>query len=158
MPDTTTTTDGNSFTVRLVGWTDMNHGVRALLFGHMVKLAMPVVREYLSDLYHDAQWLEENVQGPREFDFLVRPSGTNIAESARTGVSIGAGETARFYRVRVFEQNGRQHDGEWFASFTRVPLGDVATLPAPWVFKPVTPDFSFGRTGFIRNGVMTYAI
>jgi hypothetical protein len=124
MPDVDTTVTGETFTVRLSGWHPFNDGVRALLFGHMVKLAVPVVQHYHSDLYHDARWLEENVSGPTEFDWLVRPSGTNIAGTAKIGVEIGAGETARFYRVRVFSDPGRYEprddEGNWHVTFTRV--------------------------------------
>lgn len=99
-----------------------------LLFGAMVRRTIPVVKEYHSDLFHDVGWLKENVTGEAEFDFLVRPSGTNIGlthgsrskNSAIIGVQIGAGEGAVFYRVRVFEVSGM-----WFAEFKSIPLEDV---------------------------------
>lgn len=132
MPDENTATmvaTGESFTVRLVGWCEFNDSVRALLFGHMVKLAKPIVQEYQSDLYHDAMWLAENVTGARTFEWLVRPSGTNIDGSAEMGVKIGTSHNSRFYIVKVF--NGRErigsdpNEGDWHATFTRVPLMDV---------------------------------
>lgn len=120
-------------TVRLTGWLSFEEGatsIRALLFGAMVDRAFPVVREYRSDLYHDAQWLAEFVNGPTTFDYLVRSSGTNLSDSvnvdhnsARIAVAIGAGATAKFYRVELVEV-----EGLWSAVFTDVPLSQVADL------------------------------
>lgn len=54
------------------------HLVRAPLMGVLVDLARPVVRQYLSDHYYDAQWLSKYVQGPMEFFYGVREYGTDI--------------------------------------------------------------------------------
>lgn len=114
-------------TVRLVGFSDnfpdVAESARAVLFGAMIKRAAPVMKEYHSDLYHDANWLRENLNGPMTFDWLVRYSGTNLQEGARISVKIGAGEGATFYRVRVFHEKG-----VWFAEFTNVPLDQVPHL------------------------------
>jgi hypothetical protein len=125
MPDITTP-EATTFTVRLTGWgswEDLHLSIKALLFGHMVKLATPVLQEYRSDLYHDALWLHTSVTGPIEFEWLIRPSGTNLQDAARVGVKIGAGQTAQFWRITLFEVKG-----DWQATFTRIPLDEV---PAP---------------------------
>lgn len=53
--------------------------IRAVVFGHMVRLATPIVRHYVSDLYHDATWLTEHVTGDdARFLFAAREMGTTI--------------------------------------------------------------------------------
>jgi hypothetical protein len=131
--------------VPLVGWdtfAELAPSIRAKIFGEMVARARSVINEYHSDLYYDALWLAEWLVGPDEFEWLVRPSGTNIFDSARIGVEIGAGATAQFYRVRVFRARSMNltddrplpddGSGYWHAEFTRVPLHLVAHLaPIP---------------------------
>lgn len=126
-------------TYRLIGWgafEELQEPIRALLFGHMVKLAIPVVQEYLSDLYHEAHWIDENVNGETTFEFLVRHSGTNIGlpddpgNSARIGVQIGCGSSAEFYRVRVWAKKDRHGGDDWHATFTRIPLDQVPAVSA----------------------------
>lgn len=119
-------------TVRLYGYVkpedfaENSRPIRALLFGQLVERALPVVQEYISDLYHDVHWIDEHVNGEMTFEFLARHSGTNMglpedpANSARIGVQIGAGDAARFYRVRLFEERGM-----WRATFTQIPLDQV---------------------------------
>jgi len=116
--------------VRLVGWgtfEDLQLSIRARLFGELVKRATPVVKEYESDLFHDANWLTQHVNGPCTFDWLVRDSGTNIsltdapsgANAAVIGVQIGA-PGGVFYRVELVEERG-----QWSAIFTWIPLDEV---------------------------------
>ena len=89
------------------------------------RLVMPDVTDF-NDLFYDALWIQENVTGPIEFDFLVRPWGTNIGftsnsdNSARVGVRIGAGESAEFYHVVLFVERRR-----WKVTFTQVPLEEI---------------------------------
>jgi hypothetical protein len=48
-------TAANGEPIRLTGWFDqITYGVRALLFGELVKRTQPI-EHYPSDLYHDAQ-------------------------------------------------------------------------------------------------------
>lgn len=119
--------------IRLYGYVDNfaegSRPIRALLFGEMVRRAMPVMHEYQSDLFHDALWIEEYVNGPTTFDWLIRPSGTNLSthpdpsqNMARIGVRIGAGDGAVFYVVNVDVDRGM-----WFATFTEIPLAEVET-------------------------------
>lgn len=54
--------------------------IRAMLFGVLVSLVKDSVKDYFSDLYHDAWWIRENVDGPITFYYGVRAlgTGTNI--------------------------------------------------------------------------------
>lgn len=112
--------------VRLTGWFDWEEGkesIRALLFGAMVERAIPVTKHYLSDLYHDAVFVAEKVNGPTTFDWLVRQCGTDLNDTAHTQVNLGPGSDAVFYRVTLLAERGL-----WFADFTTVPLAEVAGL------------------------------
>lgn len=112
-----TTTESTTETIRLVGWgtfAELKDSIRPRLFGEMVKRAIPVVKEYHSDLFHDVHWLEENVTGETTFDFLVRTSGTNLGESARIMQEIGA-PGGVMYRVTL-----RCVGREWMVDFTEV--------------------------------------
>lgn len=52
---------------------------RSLVFGHLVKLAAPVVKHYQSDLYHDAIWLSRYMEGATfSFYWSCDESGTAI--------------------------------------------------------------------------------
>lgn len=122
-------------TVRLYGWepdwTRAKRPVLALLFGEMVRRATPIMREYQSDLYHDALWMEQHLTPGKSFDWLIRPSGTNLSDepdthknNAHIGVRIGAGDTAVLYRVTL-----RVHGhGEYTADFQSVPFDDIRAL------------------------------
>lgn len=87
-------TSTGSLTSHVVGqwgtFSELRGSILPRIFGHMVTLASPVVKEYHSDLYHDARWLDENVDGPMIVDYLVRTSGTNLGVSAQSMRSIGA--------------------------------------------------------------------
>lgn len=73
----------NTGTHDLWGWGDFDgSALHQRIFGHLVVLATPVVKEYHSDLFHDALWIKETVTGPTSFLFLVRHSGTHLGRSA----------------------------------------------------------------------------
>lgn len=57
--------------------------VRAHVFGHLVKLADGVLTAYHSDLYHDALWLRDVLNGPMTFCWSVGESGTGIGEDEK---------------------------------------------------------------------------
>src|ERR1700730_16995606 len=64
--------------VRLTGWFDqINNSVRALLFGELVTRSQPI-KQYPSDLYHDACWIASNVNSPMTFYWAPRTGGTDI--------------------------------------------------------------------------------
>lgn len=58
--------------------TDVAKSVQ-LVFGHLFRIAAPIVKWYHSDLYHDAMWLREYMVG-ESFTFLwsVDEDGTLI--------------------------------------------------------------------------------
>lgn len=113
-------------THRLVGWGDFETigtgYVLPRLFGHLVRLAAPVVQEYHSDLYRDAQWLPKNVTGPVELDFIVRHSGTHLGvvgadfNMARSYMEhpVNWSEGDRFYRLSLTVDER----GEWSLTIT----------------------------------------
>lgn len=119
---------GHVETHRLVGWgTDaefIKGYVLPRVFGHLVRLAAPVVQEFHSDLYSDAEWLPLNVTGPCEMDFVVRQHGThlgmvgenwNMARSYMESPSMWTGGD-RFYRLALTVDDR----GEWSLTITRV--------------------------------------
>jgi hypothetical protein len=79
--------------VFLTGWypffEEGSHIIRPLLFGVLVELAEGKLQEFRGDLFHDAKWLEENVNGPIKFPFMVRHSGTHIGDQdVQTAIDI----------------------------------------------------------------------
>lgn len=113
-------------THRLVGWgdfDDLSDQIRARLFGHLARLAGPVVAEYHSDLYRDAHWIAENVNGPINLDFVVRYHGTFLGEvgaewnmaRAYTQSTSNHGEVDEFYRLVLTVDDRR----EWYLTITR---------------------------------------
>lgn len=107
-------------TIRLYGFeTDWNQAkgpVRALLFGQMVKRAIGVVEFYHSDLYHDAQWIEENVTGATQFLWMVRRNGTNLGERAQIQEQISSKEPRVLYYVAL----NVSERGEYTATFSEL--------------------------------------
>jgi hypothetical protein len=119
--------------VRLYGYTDSfkeaERTIRALLFGEMVKRAALTLEQYQSDLYHDATWVTENVNGPTEFDFLVRPSGTHIglyASAPGYAADMARQERAVLYKFVLEEENG-----SWFARVTTYAASDFPLKGLP---------------------------
>jgi len=91
--------------------------MRAILFGHMVRRATPVMAWFQSDLYHDANWLTENVTGPITFDWAVYESGTSVGDSARYIATLNR-TSAVLYSVEVSLTGGRVI--RWQATFTQL--------------------------------------
>lgn len=87
-------------------WATGESTIRACVFGKMVELAKDVVTNYVSDLYHDAQWIALTLDGPRSFEYVVRDYGTHVGESA-TYIKIEEDSTARKYRFDLFNDDGR---------------------------------------------------
>ncbi len=133
----TTTTPARPLTpeiVRLWGWDRTWDGARSAvqctLFGEMVKRAIPVVREYHSDLFHDAQWVRDNVTGPMSFLFMVRYHGTHVGDSAEIAEQQASTEPRTLYRVTVSVDGA----GQWSATFAPlviVPLVEITEPAGP---------------------------
>ena len=90
--------------------------IRAAVFGHMVEHAMPVLKQYHSDLFHDTLWLTEHMDGPTSFDWLVRASGTDIGDNARVMAGIDHGPDNVLYRVTLACERGFR----WTVTFNRM--------------------------------------
>jgi|NGEPerStandDraft_6_1074524.scaffolds.fasta_scaffold39921_4 hypothetical protein len=125
-----------SETVRLYGsatdWNDAESPVRALLYGQMMQRVVGVTDHYLSDMFHDAEWITEYINGPTTFYWMVRQWGTNIGESARIQVNVGPGDGAVLYRVHL-----KAKGGEWFVTFHTLMEWPRKT-PTPYTFLDVS--------------------
>lgn len=104
------------------GLLEINDGLRARVFGELVRIAGTVMEAYQSDLWHDAAWIRENVTGPEStFYWSVNASGTSI------GVEPGVGWVReRRYRVTV-----RVVDGRMTADFAPDVLPAVCSQCGP---------------------------
>lgn len=109
---TTTTDNSMTITHRLVGWgtfAELEGSIRAHLFGHLANLAIPFIRAYTSDFYHDVRWINEWVTGPTTFYYGVRESGTQIG----TDRSLCVQHNDYAYEVRLWADAGRWTDGRY---------------------------------------------
>lgn len=103
-------------TIDLVGWgtfDDLSDSIPQRVFGELVKLAQPVLREFHSDLFWDAKAVTE-IAGPTSFDYLVRPSGTTMGLFARDMFDV-SGAGAVLYHVVL-----REEDRRWVLDVTIV--------------------------------------
>lgn len=109
--------------IRLWGWSEeFQSCVNSLLFGEMVRKAIPTLAHYHGDLFHDARWMERYVTGPTTFWWVHREWGTNIGDDGmmlQAVLNANRGEHVKAYRIEVTVEGG-----EWFATFTPLP-----TLP-----------------------------
>lgn len=115
-------------THRLWGYSDTfdADNLHQRIFGFLVQMAAPVVKEYHGDLFHDAEWVRANVTGPNEagsFLFCVRHSGTNIGPFAKFMYESLAYDAA-LYALTLTEEGGT-----WFLTID--VLGSRPTRPAP---------------------------
>jgi hypothetical protein len=76
------------------------------VFGLLVEMAQPVVRCYYSDLYHDALWLKDYLQG-KEFKFVwsVGECGTWITDDDPSTITWDM-HRKDLYRVTVRVKKG----------------------------------------------------
>lgn len=92
---------GNAHTMHLAsGWGKDLSKYAQLVFGELAKLAIPVLRYYHGDLYHDALWVSNHIAGmePLTFYYGVRETGTNIGWFEET---MTDGGNTEIYRCRV---------------------------------------------------------
>jgi hypothetical protein len=98
--------------IPLVGWgsyADLKNQIMSRTFGHMVRLAAPVVKEYHSDLFIDALNLEANldlglnaVETGTSLYYAVRHSGTWMGDMAVTAATSNHGDpTFRLYHLSI---------------------------------------------------------
>jgi hypothetical protein len=109
--------------VRLYGWAAFDEAaapIRALLFGQLAERATLITKHYLSDLYVDALWLGENVNGACEFLWMAREWGTDIGNHACIQAQIiGPSQPRALYRVKV-----QDRDGDWWAVFEHLVVAE----------------------------------
>lgn len=114
--------DDTHVKVRLRGWATVEEVVQdkgefyaSVLYGELVKRAIPFLRRYHSDLWHDARHLREMVaKGECKFFYTVRERGTHLWKDRVYGdKSMG--------HVRVWNVEVKCEDGTWWAYFTRLP-------------------------------------
>lgn len=78
--------------------------LRAVLFGELFLLAAPVVKRFTSDLYRDAQRLQEDgfLTGPgQELVYFVRESGTHLFKSDDVPERYPFDDDVRRYRISI---------------------------------------------------------
>lgn len=85
------------------------------IFGKMVASAAPVVREYHSDLYHDALSLEGFLAKESPFYFVVRKYGTHLL--SHNGVNAHLQVTSSDCRVYRISLHVDDATGYWAADF-----------------------------------------
>lgn len=118
-------------------WQSAQSTVRATTFAKMVELAKDKIQYYISDLYHDALWLNQELNGPGEFEWVVRESGTWIGETAKI---IKEDTYAPFTRYK-FEI--REDDNQKWVLDTYESVEEQAPVPEiPWVDRHAALDIS----------------
>lgn len=85
-------------------WSDCRSAIRAKVFGKLVELTRDKVVHYESDLYHDATWIAENLNGPMQFDWIARESGTFIGDIVKNIKESDWPGTAK-YRFEILAEN-----------------------------------------------------
>lgn len=88
-------------------WNSAQTTVRSSVFAKMLELARDRVKFYVSDLYHDALWLNEEVHGPTTFEWVPRESGTHIGETAKIVKDDDWADSAR-YRFEIREDGNQK--------------------------------------------------
>ena len=61
---------------------ELDNSTKALFFGVLADLAWPIVENYRSDLYHDADFVRK-LTGPTEFYYAAAPQGTSIGQTGK---------------------------------------------------------------------------
>lgn len=106
--------------ISLAGWgNDPIHvGVPQRVFGELLKLAIPTVENYHSDIYWDAMWLNETIQRGTEgltFWYGVRDNGTHtITRSGLLDAVLNCWPGIQLYSIAVVN-----NDGMWVMLISR---------------------------------------
>lgn len=112
---------------------EMESSIKAKVFGILVELSEGRIKDYRSDLWHDALWLNEAITGPMSFDWIVRDSGTFIGESAeQVDMSMWAG--AIKYRFELVH-----NDSKWSVRIWEAVEDEVKCTPYSLELDEVFP-------------------
>lgn len=124
----------NTYTLVYGGdWKDAESSIRAKVFGHMVELAHNRVKFYLSDLFHDAIWLKEEMTGPMSFEWITRESGTHIGEVCKYVKDDDYSDVSR-YRFEVLGDDRNR----WILNIYE----SKEDLTIPWMDRHAALDIS----------------
>lgn len=88
-------------------WNSAQTSVRSSIFSKMIELARDRVKFYVGDLYHDALWLSEEVNGATTFEWVPRESGTHIGDTAKIVKDDDWADSAR-YRFEIREEDNQK--------------------------------------------------
>lgn len=82
--------------------------LKAMIFGMLVDLSERRLHMYKSDLFHDALWLETKLNGPMEFYWIVRDSGTHMGDEEFVGQVVKAfgSQDHWLYKLKLDNDNG----------------------------------------------------
>ena len=111
-------------TIELAKWHDPADDIPSTLYssvyGELIKLAMPIIKEYHGDLYYDAQWvekwLEELATTSEPFYYGVRVSGTHIG----TDGNIIADHNTGVYKLTIYNL-----DSIWYVDIETLRTHDT---------------------------------
>ncbi len=122
-------------------WNSAQTTVRATLFAKMLDLGRDRIKFYQSDLFHDALWLNQEVNGPTTFEWVARESGTHIGETAKIVKDDDWADSAR-YRFEIREDDNQKwvldtyelvvHEG------TPIEECESATTAAGCIYHPAS--------------------
>ena len=119
MPDkelTTTRTEMQRNGFKMVGsGMDMGVTIKAFTFGHLMDLVDGRVEHYKSDLFHDALWIERNLdeEESRIFWYAVDVMGTSIGTDP--GV-VHLRNQENLWKIEV-----KEVDRTWYIKVTHTP-------------------------------------
>jgi hypothetical protein len=96
---------------------DHRRSICAKLFGELVKLTSGTVEHYVSDLYHDAQWINKHIGGVCEFYYSFDNWGTAIGANME---DVQAMRADNLHKVSVVVERY-----SWKAIIERADVGDA---------------------------------
>ncbi len=95
-----------------------SRAIRARLFGVLAAKTCRHIEAYHSDLYHDAMWLHDYVDGPTTFFFGVRPTGTHVG----TDCLLVHRHSDWCWKVDL--QKGGTHGNRWIVTLVSLGAGE----------------------------------
>lgn len=87
-------------------WEEAAPYLRQRIFGAIVALAAPVVKEFYSDLYWAKEYVDTAINGTGSYLIMVRTSGVECGGAALASRDVGA-LGGILYRLTIAEERGR---------------------------------------------------